>query len=41
MLEGLVRGTAAHYGEAIVCDEIQCMHRGDPGCVFTVRRADS
>ena len=41
MLEGLVRGTAEHYGEALVVEEIQCMHRGDAGCVFTVARADS
>jgi hypothetical protein len=41
MLEGLVRGTAEQYGEAVVVEEIQCMHRGDAGCVFTVTRADS
>ena len=40
MLEGLVLGTAAHYGEAVVADEIQCMRRGDAGCVFTVTRAE-
>ena len=38
MLEGLVRGTAEHYREALVVEEIQCMHRGDAGCVFTVTR---
>ena len=38
VLEGLVLGTAEHYGETIVVEEIQCMHRGDPGCVFTVQR---
>lgn len=36
LLEGLVLGTAAHYGEEIVIEEILCMRRGDPGCVFTV-----
>ena len=36
LLEGLVRGTAEHYGETLVVEEIQCMRRGDPGCVFTV-----
>ena len=36
LLEGLVDGTAAHYGDDVVIEEIQCMHRGDPGCVFTV-----
>ena len=40
LLEGLVRGTADHYGEALVVDEIQCMHRGDAGCVFTVMRPE-
>jgi hypothetical protein len=38
LLEGLVRGTADHYGDDVVLDEIQCMHRGDTGCVFTVVR---
>ena len=38
LLEGLVLGTAEHYGETVVVEEIQCMHRGDPGCVFTVTR---
>ena len=37
VLEGLVLGTAEHYGEAVIVEEIQCMHRGDAGCVFTVR----
>jgi hypothetical protein len=36
LLEGLVRGTAEHYGEEVVLEEIQCMRRDDPGCVFTV-----
>ena len=40
MLEGLVLGTAEHYSEAVVADEIQCMRRGDAGCVFTVTRAE-
>ena len=38
LLEGLVLGTAEHYGETLVVEEIQCMHRGEPGCVFTVMR---
>ena len=41
MLEGLVRGTAEHYGEEVVLDEIQCMHRGDTGCVFIVARPEA
>jgi predicted hydrocarbon binding protein len=40
LLEGLVRGTAKHYGDEVVVEEIQCMRRGDPGCVFTVVRAE-
>ena len=38
LLEGLVHGTAAYYGDDVVVEEIQCMHRGDAGCVFTVVR---
>ena len=38
LLEGLVRGTADYYGDDVVVEEIQCMHRGDTGCVFTVVR---
>ena len=41
MLEGLVHGTAEHCGEAVVAEEIQCMRRGDAGCVFTVTRAET
>jgi hypothetical protein len=40
LLDGLVRGTAAHYGDEVVVEEIQCMHSGDTGCVFTVVRAE-
>jgi hypothetical protein len=36
LLDGLVQGTAAHYGDRIEVDELQCMHRGDAGCVFSV-----
>ena len=38
LLEGLVHGTAAYYGDDVIVEEIQCMHRGDAGCVFTVVR---
>ena len=37
VLEGLVLGTAEHYGETIEIEEIQCMGRGDRACVFTVQ----
>ena len=36
LLEGLVRGTAAHYAEQVELEELQCMHDGDPGCVWSV-----
>ena len=40
LLDGLVRGTAAHFGETLAVEEVQCMRLGDPGCVFTVTRPD-
>jgi hypothetical protein len=40
LLEGLVRGTAEKLGEEIDVEEVQCMERGDPGCVFTVLQRD-
>ena len=39
LLEGLVTGTAEHYGDAVAIEQIQCQHHGDTGCVFTVVRA--
>lgn len=36
LLEGLVLGTASHFGEDVAVEEIQCMRRDDPACVFTV-----
>lgn len=41
LLEGLVQGTASHYGDEVELEELQCMHRGDPGCVWSVARADA
>ena len=38
LLEGLVLGTAEHYGDVVVVEEVQCMRRGEPGCAFTVMR---
>lgn len=40
LLEGLVLGTAEKLGEDVDIEEVQCMERGDPGCVFTVLRRD-
>jgi hypothetical protein len=39
LLEGLVVGTAAELGDSVEVEEIQCMHAGDTGCVFTVVRS--
>jgi len=36
LLEGLVQGAAAELGPDVETEEVQCMLRGDPGCVFTV-----
>lgn len=41
LLEGLVHGTAEHYGEAVKLEQTQCMHRGDIGCAFFVAPAGS
>ncbi|MBA2537625.1 MAG: heme NO-binding protein, partial [Actinobacteria bacterium] len=37
LLTGLVRGTAAHYGEKAVIEQPECMLRGDAACLFEVR----
>jgi len=34
LLEGLVLGAAGHYEETYSIDQVLCMHRGDPACVF-------
>jgi predicted hydrocarbon binding protein len=34
LLEGLVLGAAGHYEEPYATDQVLCMHRGDPACVF-------
>jgi hypothetical protein len=36
LLQGLVEGTAAHYGESFEIDHPICMHRGDEACAFFV-----
>lgn len=36
LLEGLVVGVGAYYAERLELEELQCMLRGDPGCVFSV-----
>lgn len=37
LLEGLVEGTAGHYGETAAIAQTECMHDGAPACVFDVR----
>jgi hypothetical protein len=39
LLEGLVMGTAAHYGERFDIDQPICVHRGDEACAFFVTPA--
>jgi len=40
LLDGLVRGTAAYYGESFEINELDCMKRGSAlGCVFTLEPA--
>lgn len=36
MLRGLVEGTGRVYGESLVVEEPECMHRGDPACRVVV-----
>jgi Haem-NO-binding len=36
-LEGLVAGTAAHYGERPELEKRACTKRGDPACVYRIR----
>ena len=37
LLEGLVQGTALHYGETAEIAQTACMLRGDPACLFDIR----
>jgi hypothetical protein len=39
LLDGLIRGTADHFEERADVNEVACMLRGDPACVFDVRLA--
>ena len=34
LLEGLLIGTAKHYGQAARVEERRCMRRGDDECLF-------
>ena len=33
---GFIEGAADHYGETVTLEHLECMHRGDPKCVFRV-----
>lgn len=37
LAQGLIRGMARHYGEAVEIEETSCMLRGDPFCTFVIR----
>jgi heme-NO-binding protein len=37
LLEGLVTGTARHYGEQVSIVQVTCMRDGDDACCFEVR----
>ena len=39
LVDGLIRGTARHYHETFTVEQVQCMHRGDSACAFTVEPA--
>jgi hypothetical protein len=41
LVDGLVEGTARHYGETAEVEETACMLRGDPACIFQVRFSGS
>ena len=35
--EGLLEGTARHYGETVTIDQPECMLKGDDRCLLTIR----
>lgn len=37
LAQGFVEGAAAHYGEEVDFQHLQCQLRGDPSCMFQVR----
>jgi predicted hydrocarbon binding protein len=39
LAEGLIDGTAAHYGDRLAQRQLECMHRGDERCVFELEFA--
>ena len=39
LAEGLIEGTAAHYGEQVAQRQVECVHRGDARCLFELEFA--
>jgi hypothetical protein len=39
LVHGLILGTARTYRERFSVEQVQCMHRGDPACAFSVEPA--
>ena len=37
LAHGFIEGAADHFGEIVVVEQVQCMHRGDAKCVFQIR----
>jgi len=35
--QGLIEGTAEHYGETVALEHLKCMTRGDDKCLLSVR----
>ena len=40
LAEGIARGMAIHFGEAVDVDQPECVHRGDERCLISVRLLD-
>ena len=36
LAEGLIEGAAAHFREHVTITQDECMHRGDPRCLFRI-----
>jgi hypothetical protein len=33
LAQGFIEGTATHYGETVICEHRECMHKGDKKCL--------
>ena len=36
LAQGFAEGAAAHYGELVTFDHLECMHRGDEKCLCSI-----